>query len=424
MSKIELLSPAGTLKNMRYAFAYGATAVYAGPPRYSLRVRNNEFHYENLAIGIREAHELKKKFYVVINLTPHNAKVKTFIQDIKPIIELNPDAMIISDPGLIMLVRDFFPTIPIHLSVQANAVNWATVIFWEKIGLNRVILSRELSLIEIEEIRQRVPNIELEVFVHGAICMAYSGRCLISHYLNKRDPNQGACTNICRWKYKIQEDKDNITYIRNDKVFLIKNNDRAPYNEMTAFEDEHGTYIFNSKDLQAVMHIEKLIKIGVNSFKIEGRTKSVYYCARTAQIYRSAINDANEGKPFDVALVQQLKGLSHRGYTEGFLRRNNREILQNYEDNYSNHIFQQFVGEFTGKRQGELAQILVKNKFIQGNKLEIITPYSDNITFTLNIMFNDKLQSIRVAPGNGHIVWIQIPSKLIKLDFALLISYL
>ena len=204
----ELLSPAGTLKSMRYAFAYGADAVYAGQPRYSLRVRNNEFDHANLKLGIDEAHAQGKKFYVVVNIAPHNAKLKTFIKDLEPVVAMGPDALIMSDPGLIMLVRDHFPQQVIHLSVQANAVNWASVEFWRRIGVSRIILSRELSLEEIGEIREQVPSIELEVFVHGALCMAYSGRCLLSGYLNKRDPNQGSCTNACRWEYKVHEGKE------------------------------------------------------------------------------------------------------------------------------------------------------------------------------------------------------------------------
>ena len=298
MFKPELLSPAGTLKNMRYAFAYGADAVYAGQPRYSLRVRNNEFNHENLQLGINEAHALGKKFYVVVNIAPHNAKLKTFIRDLKPVVEMGPDALIMSDPGLIMLVREHFPEMPIHLSVQANAVNWATVKFWQQMGLTRVILSRELSLEEIEEIRNQVPDMEIEIFVHGALCMAYSGRCLLSGYINKRDPNQGTCTNACRWEYNVQEGKEddvgNIVHkyepipVQNveptlgigaptDKVFMIEEAQR-PGEYMTAFEDEHGTYIMNSKDLRAIAHVERLTKMGVHSLKIEGRTKSFYYC--------------------------------------------------------------------------------------------------------------------------------------------------
>jgi putative protease len=204
-TKTELLSPAGTIKNMRYAFAYGADAVYAGQPRYSLRVRNNDFKDTNLEIGINEAHALGKKFYLTSNLMPHNSKVKTYIRDLAPVIELGPDALIMADPGLIMMVRDKWPDMPVHLSVQANTVNYAAVKFWQREGIERIILSRELSLDEVEEIRQQCPEIELEVFVHGALCIAYSGRCLLSGYFNHRDPNQGTCTNSCRWEYKTVE---------------------------------------------------------------------------------------------------------------------------------------------------------------------------------------------------------------------------
>src|SRR5690606_36683511 len=204
----ELLSPAGTLKSMRYAFAYGADAVYAGQPRYSLRVRNNEFDHANLQTGIDEAHAQGKRFYVVVNIAPHNAKLKTFLKDLEPVIAMQPNALIMSDPGLIMLVRERFPDMPVHLSVQANAVNWASVEFWRRQGLTRVILSRELGLEEIAEIRQQVPDMELEVFFHGALCMAYSGRCLPSGTINRRGPNQGTCTNACRWKYQAHEGQE------------------------------------------------------------------------------------------------------------------------------------------------------------------------------------------------------------------------
>ncbi|MGQ3906159.1 prephenate-dependent tRNA uridine(34) hydroxylase TrhP [Mixta calida] len=442
MFKPELLSPAGTLKNMRYAFAYGADAVYAGQPRYSLRVRNNEFNHQNLALGIQEAHALGKKFYVVVNIAPHNAKLKTFIRDLQPVIDMQPDALIMSDPGLIMMVREAFPQMPIHLSVQANAVNWATVKFWQQMGLTRVILSRELSLEEIEEIRQQAPEMELEVFVHGALCMAYSGRCLLSGYINKRDPNQGTCTNACRWEYKVQEGKEdeigNIVHQHEpipvqdvtptlgagqptDKVFMIEEAMR-PGEYMTAFEDEHGTYIMNSKDLRAVAHVERLTRMGVHSLKIEGRTKSFYYCARTAQVYRRAIDDAAAGKPFDPTLLATLEGLAHRGYTEGFLRRHTHDSYQNYDYGYSVSDRQQFVGEFTGERRGELAQVEVKNKFALGDSLELMTP-AGNLHFTLTALENNKGQPVEVAPGNGHIVWLPVPADL-DIQFALLMRNL
>lgn len=440
MFKPELLSPAGSLKNMRYAFAYGADAVYAGQPRYSLRVRNNEFNHENLKIGIDEAHALGKKLYVVCNIQPHNAKLKTFIRDLKPVVDMGPDALIMSDPGLIMMVREAFPQMPIHLSVQANAVNWATVKFWESQGVERVILSRELSLEEIEEIREKCPDTELEIFVHGALCMAYSGRCLLSGYINKRDPNQGTCTNACRWEYKVEQAEQNdagqIVEIQEvaerpdntiglgkptDQMMLLSESHR-PEEKMAAFEDEHGTYIMNSKDLRAVQHVERLTKMGVHSLKIEGRTKSFYYCARTAQVYRKAIDDAVAGKPFDQSLMGTLESLAHRGYTEGFLRRHTHDAYQNYDYGYSVSDSQQFVGEFTGKRRGQLAEVEVKNKFVIGDSLELMTP-KGNVIFTLEQMENRKSEAIEDAKGNGHFVFIPVPEEL-DLEYALLMRNL
>ena len=440
----ELLCPAGSLKNMRYAFAYGADAVYAGQPRYSLRVRNNEFNLENLAIGIKEAHQLGKKFYVVSNIAPHNSKLKTYIRDLKPVVDLNPDALIMSDPGLIMLVREAFPDLPIHLSVQANAVNWATVKFWGTQGIERVILSRELSVDEIKEIREAVPNMELEVFVHGALCMAYSGRCLLSGYINKRDPNQGTCTNACRWKYGVHDATENETGDvvasapkelpqpivveptlgegdTTDNIYLLQEPNR-PGEYMPAFEDEHGTYIMNSKDLRAVEMVEPLTKMGVHSLKIEGRTKSFYYCAKTAQVYRRAIDDAAAGKPYDPALSSSLDHLAHRGYTEGFLRRHTHDKYQNYDYGHSVSDSAQFVGEIIERNDNGHAVIDVKNKFIVGDTLELMTPQG-NIIFELNEMRNKKGELTDVAPGSGHIVSIPV-AEHIDLTYALLMRYL
>ncbi|MGI2068481.1 tRNA 5-hydroxyuridine modification protein YegQ [Shewanella baltica] len=431
MFKPELLSPAGTLKNMRYAFAYGADAVYAGQPRYSLRVRNNDFKMENLATGIQEAHALGKKLYVVSNIAPHNAKLKTYIKDMEPVVAMKPDALIMSDPGLIMMVREAFPDQVVHLSVQANAINWASVKFWQTQGIKRVILSRELSLDEIEEIRQRCPDIELEVFVHGALCMAYSGRCLLSGYINKRDPNQGTCTNACRWKYDVHEaqqnDSGDIIAMPNavqietpttlgagaptDQIFLLQEANR-PGEYMPAFEDEHGTYIMNSKDLRAIQHVERLTKMGIDSLKIEGRTKSFYYVARTAQLYRRAIEDASSGKDFDRSLMNQLEGLAHRGYTEGFLRRHVHDEYQNYDYGYSVSDTQQFVGELTGKRNlAGLAEIEVKNKFSVGDSVELMTPQG-NISLTIEQLENRKAEAVAAGLGSGHTVYLPVPKEV------------
>ncbi|PNA95302.1 MULTISPECIES: tRNA 5-hydroxyuridine modification protein YegQ [unclassified Pseudomonas] len=429
-AKPELLAPAGTLKTMRYAFAYGADAVYAGQPRYSLRVRNNEFDHANLALGIQEAHALGKRFYVVVNIAPHNAKLKTFLKDLAPVIDMAPDALIMSDPGLIMLVRQHFPQMPVHLSVQANTVNWASVLFWQQLGLSRVILSRELSLEEIEEIRQRVPGMELEVFVHGALCMAYSGRCLLSGYLNKRDANQGTCTNACRWKYDATPATENATgdIVREvqptlglgaptEQVFLLQESNR-PDTEMPAFEDEHGTYIMNAKDLRAIQHVERLAAMGVHSLKIEGRTKSHFYCARAVQSYRQAIDDAVAGRPFDRALMGNLESLAQRGYTEGFLRRHVHDEYQNYQRGNSASERQQFVGELTGVRVDGLAEVKVKNRFAVGDHLELMTPRG-NYHFDLHRLRNRQQQAIDVAPGDGHVVYLPIPEQ-VALDYGLL----
>lgn len=445
----ELLSPAGSLKNMRYAFAYGADAVYAGQPRYSLRVRNNAFDHDNLKIGITEAHTLGKKFYVVVNIQPHNSKLKNFIRDLEPVVAMNPDALIMSDPGLIMMVRENFPDVAVHLSVQANAVNWATVKFWKNMGLTRVILSRELSIEEIEEIKQNVPDMEIEVFVHGALCMAYSGRCLLSGYMNKRDANQGACTNACRWDYKIHdaaedETGDVIPVTQVEDAFkestCCKNKDadeqhaleqhqfgepvllqRNEEDMFAAEEDEHGTYFMNSKDLRAVQHVDRLAKMGIHSLKIEGRTKSYFYCARTAQIYRKAIDDALAGKAFDPSLMTQLEGLANRGYTEGFLRRHVHSEYQNYETGSSRFDHQQFCGEVL-ERNGDYIKIDVKNRFVVGDSLELMTT-SGNITFTLTEIKDKKGNLIEDAKGSGHIVDIPVPAD-VDMAFALLIRNL
>ncbi|WP_095110983.1 tRNA 5-hydroxyuridine modification protein YegQ [Pseudomonas sp. Irchel 3E20] len=428
----ELLAPAGTLKNMRYAIAYGADAVYAGQPRYSLRVRNNEFDHATLALGISEAQAQGKRFYVVVNIAPHNAKLRTFLKDLEPVIAMAPDALIMSDPGLIMLVRKHFPQMPIHLSVQANTVNWASVEFWQQQGICRVILSRELSLEEIAEIREHVPAMELEIFVHGALCMAYSGRCLLSGYMNKRDANQGSCTNACRWKYSAQPASENLlgdivqqyspeptlgVGAPTDQVFMLQEANR-PDEPMPAFEDEHGTYIMNSKDLRAVQHVERLTKMGVHSLKIEGRTKSHFYCARTTQVYRQAIDDAVAGREFDRSLMNDLESLAQRGYTEGFLRRHVHDEYQNYQNGSSVSERQQFVGELTGERRDRLAEVRVKNRFQLGDHLELMTP-KGNFHFDLHQLQDAKGQAITVAPGDGHTVYLPIPDQ-VDLRFGLL----
>lgn len=444
--KAELLAPAGTYKNMEYAFAYGADAVYAGQPRYSLRVRNNDFQIDNLEKGIIRAHQLGKKFYVASNIAPHNNKIDSYMRDIEPVIAMKPDAIIMSDPGLIMMVKDKWPDTPIHLSVQSNVVNFAAVKFWHRQGIERVILSRELSLNEIEEIRMLCPEMELEVFVHGALCIAYSGRCLLSGYMNHRDPNQGSCTNACRWKYQAHDAKETpngniipaaalefdplnpldtkpslgIGSPSNDIVLLQEGN--RDNDLMPMYEDEHGTYIMNSKDLRAIQHVQKLQQIGVHSLKIEGRTKSHYYAARTTQAYRQAIDDAAAGKMFDMNLMDTLENISNRGYTEGFYRRHVHDEYQNYNRGASISTQQQFVGEVTACDDKELT-IDVKNRFQVGDELELMTPQG-NFTFELTSITSLNGESRSDAPGSGFIVKIPIPKGLLSAEKSLLIRNL
>lgn len=438
MRHIELLSPAGTIRNMRYAFAFGADAVYAGQPRYSLRVRNNDFMADNLAKGIAEAHQLGKKFFLAANVIPHNAKIKTFLKDMAPIIAMQPDALIMADPGLIMMTREQWPDMPIHLSVQANTVNYASVRFWKSMGVERVILSRELSLDEIAEIRQECPDMELEVFVHGALCIAYSGRCLLSGYFNHRDPNQGTCTNSCRWKYDTKPAVETAEgdYVLGDSEVISMSDLNAGLNTascggaerhpladniyfleeegrkgelLPVMEDENGTYIMNSKDLRAIEHVQRLVEIGIDSLKIEGRTKSHFYVARTAQTYRQAIDDALAGRPFQPELIGILDNLANRGYTDGFYQRHHTHEHQNYISGYSKSHQQQFCGEITAfDAETGLADVSVKNKFTVGDRLEMILP-GGNRDITIESMFDKWGNPMQEASGGGYEVKIPLP---------------
>lgn len=430
----ELLAPAGSLEMMRTALAFGADAVYAGQPRYSLRVRNNSFgKLEMLASGINEAHAANKAFFLVSNIYPHNAKVRTFLADLEPVVALGPDALIMADPGLIMMVRERWPELNVHLSVQANTTNYAAVKFWQSVGIKRVILSRELSLDEIEEIRQACPDIELEVFVHGALCIAYSGRCLLSGYFSHRDPNQGSCTNSCRWDYKVhaaQEDDSGdalaltpqpVTHTpthatvddaeRHDnsgRVWLLEESTR-PGALMPIEEDEHGTYILNSRDLRAIEHVERLVAMGIDSLKIEGRTKSPYYAARTCQSYRRAIDDACGGRPLNPQLLGELEGLANRGYTDGFYQRHPTAERQNYLRGHSESGRSLLVGEVTGHDASrQLLEVEVKNAFGRGDRVEFIQP-GGNRSHLISFMESAEGEALERIPGSGRRVWVALP---------------
>ena len=448
----ELLAPAGSLDMMRTAFAYGADAVYAGQPRYSLRVRNNSFgQLDTLAAGMAEARAAGKLFYLVANIYPHNAKIRSFEEDMAPVIGMRPDALIMADPGLMMMVRERWPEMDIHLSVQANTTNYASVRFWQSMGVKRIILSRELSLDEIAEIRDACPDMELEVFVHGALCIAYSGRCLLSGYFNHRDPNQGSCTNSCRWDYKLHEGADDAAgdvhargdmpignpkhagavgtatrgkadaapgtalgggprHIGGSKVWLLEEGTR-PGELMPIEEDEHGTYILNSKDLRAIEHVQRLVDIGIDSLKIEGRTKSPYYVARASQGYRRAIDDAVAGRPFDTRLLGELEGLASRGYTDGFYQRHHTPAHQNYLRGHSESGRSLLVGEMVGyDAQRGLAEVEVKNGFGVGDRLEFVQPEA-NHELQLDRLLTVDGEEIGRIPGSGRRVWLPLPAS-------------
>ncbi len=422
MNKPELLSPAGTYEKMQYAFAFGADAVYAGVPRFSLRTRENDFTHDRLKDALEYAHRLGKQFYLTMNIFPHNRKVDSFLKSLDSIASLKPDALIMSDPGMIMEAREKYPQLTIHLSTQANTINWRSVKFWKDLGLKRIILSRELSIDEIKEIKQRVPDIELETFIHGAICIAYSGRCLLSNYFTHRDANQGSCTNACRWQYnlyrepkeKIAEDDD---YLPLNHNYYIEESER-PGSLMPIDEDEHGTYIMNAKDLSTIAIIDDLIKAGIDSFKIEGRTKSLYYVSIVTRAYRNAIDEALESKSINVRTKEEVKAVANRGYVTGFLERNPVERGQNYEASHSNdhtHTFTGIIDDYDKK--SAKAIIRVRNRFQKGDRLELVTP-DDTIPFKVKTIEDLEGSQRDIAHGGGINVKINIPD--FSSDFALL----
>lgn len=383
----ELLSPAGNLEKLKYAFAFGADAVYAGVPRFSLRTRENEFREESLIEGINYTHSLGKKIYLTLNIYAHNVKIDGFLKELEKVVSWNPDGLIMADPGLIYQARKKVGDIPIHLSTQANATNWTAVEFWRDMGVKRIILSRELRLKEIEEIHKRVPDVELESFVHGAICIAYSGRCLITNYMNHRDANQGTCTNSCRWEYKMGDESQTLleheakerslsgeTYVQQPDTLYVEEPNR-PGEKYPVSEDEHGTYLFNAKDLCAIELLDDMVQAGVMSFKIEGRTKSEYYAAMCTRSYRKAIDDLVAGRPFDKQNLDDLVALSNRGYTTGFYTRNPKEFGENYHDSRSKERSHKAVGmKLEYDSTSGLLWFDIKNRLEEGTLVEVVTP--------------------------------------------------
>jgi len=353
--KPELLIPAGDLEKLETAVRFGADAVYVGGGDFSLRAAQTSFSLDDLKKGIKFAHQHKVKIYLAINIFAFDEDLKPMLDYLDQAVKLGIDAAIISDPGFIYIVKQKYPKLKIHLSTQANSLNSETVKFWKEQGIKRIVLGRELSLDQIKNIRKTVPDIELELFVHGAMCMSYSGRCLLSKFMTGRSANRGECTHPCRWQYRLKEME------RPDEEFLIE-------------EDERGTYIMNSKDLCMIEHVAKLIEAGVNSFKIEGRMKSAYYVSIATKIYRQAID---QNPKYDPAWKFELENISHRNYTTGFyLDEDDRENVgdSSYQRKYA---FVGVVDDCNSKKQ-EL-KVKARNYFAVGDELEIVDPKIDEI---------------------------------------------
>jgi putative protease len=408
--QVELIAPAGNLEKMRTAFAFGADAVYLGIPDFSLRVRINEFTPKQIKEAIIEARKLKKKVYVTVNIFAHNkhlAKLPAFLKILK---ELKVDALIISDPGIIALVKKYWPEAKIHLSTQANCTNWSAAQFWYKQGVKRIVLGRETTLLEIKEIHEKCPKMELEYFVHGAMCMAYSGRCFLSKEFTGRSGNLGDCAQPCRWEYSLRETK-------------------VDGREMEIVQEQHGTYLLNSKDLCLIKYLDKLAAAGVTSFKIEGRAKSVYYQAVVVNAYRQAIEQIKVHKKLEKVKNRIVKGLYdeletklvHRGYTTGFLLGGKAE--QNITNSHNKSEWE-FCGSvianavrdplkiIQGKKykctigsdstSPEIMKVKVHNTIKIGDELEIVRPFLPILKMKLTSMVNAETgKELTEAHGGG-----------------------
>jgi putative protease len=381
----ELVLPGGDLHKVEIAFMYGADAVYVGLDKYSLRKAEIRFSIPEIKEAVRLAHSLGKKLYVTFNIFAHNADLKTIKKDLKEIASFEPDAFIISDPGIISIAKEVAPSVPIHLSTQANTVNAASVGFWGTQGIKRVVLGREVTLGEMAEIKKTNPKTEIEVFAHGAMCISYSGRCLLSSFMTGRSANLGECAQPCRWGYK---------------VYLEERNREGELFEMT--EDERGTYIMSSKDLCTIEFLEDLIKAGVSALKIEGRNKTDFYVATVARAYRTALDLIKAGK-YTKAKKEELKkellALTHRDYTTGFLfgdakkgeTFNSRELL----------IGKKYLGYVLAEKDGKY-EVTVKNKIQTGQEYELLTP-EGILKFKIKRMFNLENAEIKEAnPGRAN----------------------
>ena len=393
MRKTELLIPAGSLDVLKTAVIYGADAVYIGGEAFGLRAKAHNFSKEEMKEGIAFAHTRGVKVYVTANILAHNGDlpgVEAYFEELK---EVGPDALIISDPGVFAIAKRVLPHMEIHISTQANNTNYGTYLFWHQLGASRVVTARELSLAEIKEIRSRIPeDMEIESFIHGAMCISYSGRCLLSNYFVGRDANQGACTHPCRWKYSIVEET-------------------RPGEYMPVYENERGTFIFNSKDLCMIGHIPEMIDAGIDSFKIEGRMKTALYVATVARTYRKAIDDYNKDPALYKANMewyrQEIGKCTYREFTTGFYFGRPAEDAQIYDNNtyVKNYTYLGTVEQAEGQGRGRIEQ---KNKFSVGDSIEVMKPDGRNLMARVAAIRDEEGNAQDSAPHPKQVLWIDL----------------
>lgn len=393
MQKPELLAPGGSLEKLKTAIDYGADAVYIGGEAFSLRVAAENFSKEDMTEGLKYAHDRGKKVYLTANILPHNSDIDEFEKFIKEIRPMGFDAVLIADLGMFDMMRSLAPEIPIHVSTQANNVNYRSAIAWHKMGATRVVLAREMSFKEIAEFREKIPaDLELEAFIHGAMCISYSGRCLLSNYMTGRDSNQGACAHPCRWNYKLVEET-------------------RPGEYMDVFENERGTFIFNSKDLCTIEHIPELVKSGITSLKIEGRVKTSYYVATIVGAYRREIDRYfadPENYTFNKAEYDELCKVSHRPYTTGFYFGKPDENSQVYTS--SSYIRDYDLIGIVQSYDAEtgVATITQRNRFFKGDEIEIIRPMQPFFVQTVDSMTDENGNEIEVANHAEQIIKMKV----------------
>ena len=380
---IELLIPASSLEVLKTAVIFGADAVYIGGEAFGLRAKAKNFSMEEMKEGIEFAHAHDVKVYVTANILAHNDDLEGVREYFEELREIKPDALIIADPGVFEIAKEVCPEIERHISTQANNTNYATYNFWYRQGASRVVSARELSLKEIKEIRERIPeDLEIETFVHGAMCISYSGRCLLSNYFTGRDANQGACTHPCRWKYAVVEEK-------------------RPGEYLPVYENERGTYIFNSKDLCMIEHIPELIDAGIDSFKIEGRMKTALYVATVARTYRKAIDDYQKDpelyKKNMPWYLDQISNCTYRQFTTGFFFGKPDHETQIYDNNtYVNEYI--YLGIVESIDEREFARFEQRNKFCVGDTIEIMKPDGANVVVPVKAIYDEEGNSVESAP--------------------------